>query len=285
MLMPPRVKSRTRAAEPTDPRRVRAFALFFKRYMSISTLVIAALPIPVTSLKLIPTFSAQSKLFSIYTSLFCFLILGLIFYLRHQLAKIMFFDILEPRDLPLPTDYSEDPSYDYRVTHMRRLMRFFKASLVGFLPFILIAASIFFAFQYNDLLVSNVRMITTGNPAPETGAANSNTQPPATNAAKRFDTILANTELDDIPNGSRLMLSYILIFITAEAAFVLMAIKEYLQDLIHLSEVELIIGLRQRDLELGLPDSETTSGAPPVEEIPPAPARIKIEDEAPELPK
>jgi hypothetical protein len=38
------------------------------------------------------------------------------------------------------------------------------------------------------------------------------------------------------------MLFYIAIFTCAEAAFILMAIKEYLQDLVGLSELELIRG-------------------------------------------
>ena len=58
----------SREIVPTEPKRVRSFALFFKNYMSISTLIVAALPVPVTSLDLIPTFAAQTKLFSVYTS-------------------------------------------------------------------------------------------------------------------------------------------------------------------------------------------------------------------------
>jgi hypothetical protein len=82
--------STTERTEPISPRRVISFAKFFKNYMSISTIVTAALPIPVTSFGLIPTFHAQTKLLSVYTSLFCFLILGFIFYIRHELARIMF---------------------------------------------------------------------------------------------------------------------------------------------------------------------------------------------------
>ena len=75
---------------PEDPKRIRTFALFFKRYMSISALVVAALPIPVTSLNLIPTFGIHTKPLSVYTSLFCFLMLAYIFYRRHRLARLMF---------------------------------------------------------------------------------------------------------------------------------------------------------------------------------------------------
>ena len=39
-----------------------------------------------------------------------------------------------------------------------------------------------------------------------------------------------------------LMLYYVAIFLSAEAAFILMAIKEYLQDLVGLTETDVILG-------------------------------------------
>ena len=75
---------------PTQPRRLISFANFFKSYMSVSALITACLPIPVTALNLIPTFKDQSGLLSVYTSLFCFLLLAFIFYIRHSLAHIFF---------------------------------------------------------------------------------------------------------------------------------------------------------------------------------------------------
>jgi len=76
---------------PTDPRRVRAFATFFKSYMSVWTIVIAALPAPVTALKLIPTYDAHRYLLSVYAPLYCFLLLGFIFFSRHTLGRRLFY--------------------------------------------------------------------------------------------------------------------------------------------------------------------------------------------------
>src|SRR4051794_15378643 len=73
-----------------EPKRLQAFARFFKNYMSVSALITAALPIPVTSFQLIPTFHDQTEILSVYTSLFCFLLLGYIFFIRHFLAKLFF---------------------------------------------------------------------------------------------------------------------------------------------------------------------------------------------------
>lgn len=49
--------------------------------------------------------------------------------------------------------------------------------------------------------------------------------------------ILEETGLDQIEYGSRLMILYIGVFVTAEAAFIMMAIREYLQDLVGLTLV------------------------------------------------
>lgn len=72
------------------PTRVRNFANFFKGYMGLSSVVTAALPIPVTAFKLIPTYKAYTPVLSTYTSLFCFLLLGYVFYSRHRLAWLYF---------------------------------------------------------------------------------------------------------------------------------------------------------------------------------------------------
>ncbi|MBC7933190.1 MAG: hypothetical protein H7Z38_21715 [Rubrivivax sp.] len=202
----------------TDPVRVKAFALFFKRYMSVSAIVVAALPIPVTSLGLIPTFGAQTNLLSVYTPLFCFLTPGLLFYLRHQFARIMFPGIY----------YSEG----------NPVTNFYRSSLTGLIPLLLIACSVVSVFQYNDVLVLNANMI-------KDVRLKSTIQPALPEEEKdrnplSFGNILRHTDMNDIPYGSRLMILYLAIFMMAEAAFILMALKEYLQDLIKVSESDLL---------------------------------------------
>jgi hypothetical protein len=80
------------AAEATviEPTRLRGFARYFKDYMGAWSIVVAALPIPVTAFKLIPTFQQYRLPLSVYTPLFCFLLLGFVFFIRHQLAPLMF---------------------------------------------------------------------------------------------------------------------------------------------------------------------------------------------------
>lgn len=241
------------AIEPTEPKRVRSFALFFKNYMSISTLVVAALPVPVTSLGFIPTFAAQTKLFSVYTSLFCFLLLGFIFYLRHSLARKMFREF----------DVEEKPHQSRFVGLVRKYLRRSQTWFVNTLPLLFITCSLILVFQYNDVLQREVntvrdfnaavrqygetRVVKTGNGKFIVLYEGPTTTQPAPLSAYieekypvTFKGILTNTDLNDIPFGSRLLLIYVGIFLTAEAAFVLMAIKEYLQDLLGLTDVNLI---------------------------------------------
>jgi len=186
--------------------------------MSISAIVVAALPIPVTSLGLIPTFSAQTKLLSVYTPLFCFLTLGLLFYLRHQFARIMFPGIYYPGNF--------------------LLNRFLRSSLTGLIPLLLIAGSVVSVFQYNDVLVLNANMIKEKrlqSTVPLTLPEEEKDRDPLS-----FSNILRHTEMNDIPYGSRLMILYLAIFMLAEAAFILMALKEHLQDLMKVSESDLL---------------------------------------------
>jgi len=104
------------------------------------------------------------------------------------------------------------------------------------LPLVFIAASLVLVFQYNEVLNATV------------GTIQSRVQEQSPSTLPRpnrdINDILAKTDLNDIPYSSGLMILYIAIFLTAEAAFIMMAIKEYLQDLVGLSEMDLIRGYR-----------------------------------------
>lgn len=191
--------------EPVNPRHVRAFALFFKRYMSVSTLVVASLPIPVTALRAIPTFKAHTKILSVYTPLFCFLALGFIFYSRHKLARIMF-----------PEYFSETGVVMTRTTKLSR-------GLIRTLPVFLIGLSMLSVVLYHGLLNQEVGVL-------------------MYQEHLGFNTALEIAAPSQIHDSALLVLLYLSIFLTAEGAFVLMAIKEYLQDLVGLTEMDLIKG-------------------------------------------
>jgi hypothetical protein len=70
--------------------RLEAFARFFENYLHIGSIVIACVPIPTASLKLLPIYSQQRGYLTVYSSLFCFLVVAGMFSLRHRLARSMF---------------------------------------------------------------------------------------------------------------------------------------------------------------------------------------------------
>jgi hypothetical protein len=192
---------------PTDPRRVKAFASFFKNYMSVSSVIVAALPIPLTAFNALPIFADYKSSLSTYTSLFCFLTLGFIFYSRHRLARWMFPEFASSRELK-PT-----------------ISMYIGAAVVRILPLILIVLSGILMYLYHYYL--DWAIFELHSPSAPTPA-----------------TILAASYFN-IPLGNLIRPLYVGMFVCAEAAFILMATKEYIQDLLQLSDIEVIKGERK----------------------------------------
>jgi hypothetical protein len=178
------------------PMRLAVFANFFKGYMSVSTIVAAATPIPVASLKLIPAFAQQRGFLTVYASLFCFLLLAFVFSIRHRLARPMFF-------------------------------RGRMGAVVAAVPALFILLTLGSIVAYHAVLQQSIEQLR------ELGL-----QFPTTE-------LLDKVDATEIPHGVKLAACYLGIFIFAELAFVLMAIREYLQDLLHLDEVSLLRGAPQ----------------------------------------
>ncbi len=183
--------------------RIRHFVGFFKAYMSVSSLITALLPIPITAFGVIETYKFQTKILATYTSLYCFLVLAFVFFSRHQLGRAMFRKLNSPRQ------------------------RFWQKA-VRLLPMLLIVGSLMFAFAYHEALRNSVsdKRTSVGLPASEVSD----------------EVILERSFESKTPESTRLMIFYLGIFITAEGAFVLMAMREHLQDVLKLTEVELIKG-------------------------------------------
>ena len=245
------LQGRKEPTAPAEPTRFKAFANFFKSYMSVSAVVAAALPIPVAAWKLIPMYDAQRGILGAYVSLFCFLTLAFIFYRRHTFARLMFYDFL---------DSSQKTA--------TAASRFFSRALINWLPAILILlcfASIVLYLVALRISISDiipqararleiVAPLLPPNPVIPIPKPMASPPPasPTPSAAHPFaplvdvheldESIIRNLKWYEIPNGELLIAFYLLIFLSAEAAFVLMATKEYLQDLLKVSEHELIFG-------------------------------------------
>jgi hypothetical protein len=210
--------------------RLRTFAKFFKSYMSVSALITAALPIPITSFQFIPTFNDQTKYLSVYTSLFCFLLLGYIFYIRHYLARLYF-----------KRDWAPNAPQETTAGKRRYLPSRMRVWLLHALPLIFILISLYSVLAYTKELNSVVANIEGAIAKDSSAASNFGLSKSQLELPIKAKTILENVEISKSPNDSIVLLLYYLgIFLFAEAAFILMAIKEYLQDLLKISEEDII---------------------------------------------
>jgi hypothetical protein len=213
--------------------RFKAFATTFRRYMSVAALVAAALPIPVTAWQLIPIFERQSGLLQVYTPLFCFLIFSFVFYSRHWIGRATY------------KGYVAEVGRTAEGTVPRRL---FQPYGLAVLPLLFIVATVVCVILYHQTL--NLALEDLEYYASPQGAAETNK---LLSSAYVFDerdverVFLEDTLLFEIPYGVRLIMLYILIFACAEMAFVLMYLREYLQDILKLSDVELILGTTKGD--------------------------------------
>jgi hypothetical protein len=194
---PPNALSHDRL--PTDPRRLRTFATFFKNYMSVSAVIAATAPIPVAGFELIPQFDSLRKLTTTLSSLLAFLALAYIFLNRASLGRTWFGLYLLKGD-----------------TGKIRRYPFLFLRKVGLLPVVLILLSLTSLVLYLSVLQSNLR----GLSSPQIA--------------------LQQAYWTEIPNSVALMLGLIGFFVMAEAAFIVMALREYTPDLLGIGDRELI---------------------------------------------
>ena len=192
-----------------NEQRMQAFARFFKGYMGTAPIIAAALPIPVTAGKIIPTYAEQTGYLTTYTSMFCFLIVALIFYRRHRLGSYL-----------LPETWDKKS-------------RIFGRFIISWLPFVLILITLCSIATYHITLNITVNLL-----GQET---------------LRISEVLktASTRRLSYWIQALLMLSYFSIFLASTAAFALMAVREYMQDVLGLSETELIMRVADPFTEKG----------------------------------
>jgi membrane-anchored glycerophosphoryl diester phosphodiesterase (GDPDase) len=182
-----------------NEQRIQSFARFFKGYMGTAPMIAAALPIPVTAGKIIPTYAEHTAYMTTYTSMFCFLIVALIFYRRHRLGSYL-----------LPENWDKKSRLTGRF-------------MISWLPFTLILITLVSIGIYHITLNSSISL----HPNHET---------------LKMSEVLktASTRKLSYCIQAILMLSYFGIFIASTAAFALMAVREYMQDVLKLSEIDLV---------------------------------------------
>ena len=199
--MSPRSEHTAPPAGKGAPRdRIGGFARYFKGYMAASAVVTAALPVPVAAFRLVPAYAEQRAFLGVYTSLFAFLVLAFLFYSRHWIARDMF-AMVEPGV--------------YRTRAM-----------AAWFPLVLVCCSLAAVFCYHAMLGSSIR-----DRSALFSAVQINVPP---------QKILTETAASDIPRAALLIVLYLAIFLFAEAAFVVMALREYMQDILGISDRDLV---------------------------------------------
>lgn len=246
--------------------RVRTYSAWFRRALSIAALVTAILPAPVMLFQLVPAYGLQAKFLIFFGPLVCFLTLSYLFYVRDALARAMFADLLNPPPEP-------DPYYgESFAASVHRSLRRLRSILLALLPIALLLASAYCAVEYLRLIDRSVAEAVeqtrhapmqsergtlrepgrdslgqTPKPRPGRRTAKVRAQNDSTPQPLRMDSLRQSTfrtaQIDDIPLFTRLNMLFIGIFLFAEVAFILMALKEYATEAIGLTERELMLGL------------------------------------------
>jgi hypothetical protein len=245
---------------------VRTYSSGFRRALSMGALVTAILPAPVLLLHFLPAFRVQATFLAFYGPLVCFLALAYLFYIRDSLARAMFADLLDPS--PKFDPYYGDPPF----ASLGRTLRRVRSVVLALLPIALILASSYCAVEYigqvnrsvEGALEQKLREPTWRGDWAQSGALRRDTlgaapqgrlRRRAAATPGRDDTarvlpsadslrqyIFNTAGVDDIPFFFRLSVLYIGIFLSAEIAFVLMALKEYAKEAMGLTERDLMLG-------------------------------------------
>ncbi len=264
------------------PRRrtARGYSSNLRPVLFFVALLIALLPIPVTAFELLPAYWIQARFLTFYAPVVCLLTLGYLFYVREQLARLLFADLLNP------------PQERYRYyperfgQRLARISRRLRSVILAVLPLLLLGTSFWCFTRYTKRLSESVALatpvpvISPADPAASAVAGDSAqgyapVQPsrssqssrdstavasgtaakdsvPAPKAPPSREEVLRDTDIDRIPMFAELAAWYIGIFGTALVAVIVMALKEYAKEALGLSEAALVSGVSDEDIERDL---------------------------------
>ena len=232
----------------------------------------AILPAPVIFFQLLPAYHVQTKFLMFYGPLVCFLTLAYLFYVRDSLARAMFAELLDPA--PAPDPYYGEPS----SASFLRIIRRVRSLVLALLPVALLLLSSYCAVEYIRLMSRSVHAavqqkladpsyraeltVESGftrdmsgvkvrdgrgrrKAAARSTPADTAARAPHPDSVRQY--VLDTAKVDDVPSFFRVCGLYIGIFLSAEIAFILMALKEYAKEAMGLSERDILLGAGPRD--------------------------------------
>lgn len=193
-------------AQATTQNRLSVFAGAFKNYMGVMPVVTAALAPLLTFLKAIPTYESQRTTLATLSGILGFLMLAWLFYVRRTIA-------------------------------LGSLIRGFRF-LINITPFLLIVCTLASFIGYFQILGKSTDAalkLVQEDPAKYVEQDKSLKFKTANDVLKHWDD-------RPIPRSPWLQLVYLGIFLSAECAFVMMALREYINDTRRVSELEWMFG-------------------------------------------
>lgn len=242
--------------------------------LAITLAAVTLLPAPITYFGILPTYRVHAWFLLFYTPFLCLLTLCYLLYVRDSLARAMFADVLIPPEPPT------DPYYgDPLGQRLKRGFRGLKKILLGVLPLLLVAVSMFCVSRYVDSLNQSVALATetyahrsaggqdVGMLQEERGkigrrrnagrlddkrsapvsVSPGDSLPELSDSVAVHSYVLRTTVIDDIPRLFELTALYTGAFIALLIAVSLMALKEYAREALGLSEHELVFGRPRQD--------------------------------------
>lgn len=202
--------------QSTTKNRLRIFANAFKGYMGVMPLVAAALAPLLTLLKAIPTYESQRTTLATLSGVLGFLLLAWLFYVRRTIA-------------------------------LGSLVRGFRF-LINMIPFLLIVGTVASFIGYFQILgESTSSALDLAQREHWTYVDNDKTL-----EFKTGSDVLKHWDDRPIAHSAFLELLYLAIFLSAECAFVVMALREYINDTRHVSELEWMFGKQDAEALLAM---------------------------------
>jgi hypothetical protein len=212
------------------------FATFFKSYMGVMPVVTAAVAPIVTAFKVLPIYSRDSKIAAALSGILGFLLLAWVFYARHAMGRAMF----SSNTVPVGGVGPSPGSISARYLPLKRT----RSGLVISLPLLLVVASVVCYYVYYTRLnesVLNGQAIAYARSKPmEVSSKNLSAQLAWVEKPPSRESILKDED-HPIEYEGVILVSYIGIFLFAELAFIVMATREYLQNLLGIKDRDLIV--------------------------------------------
>jgi hypothetical protein len=260
-----------RRAAATKEQPIRQFARFFKTYSLGLSLVVAALPFGIARWSLIPMFESNKYPLTIITSVASYLLVGYIFSQRQTIARIYFPGVRPGIESGKMLVASKDESRRSRIYSRFGPSALAVASIVLFLSYMWVVSDAIqsAAYQYSTELPQGMEQASLIQAKIEPGLSGKITpawlpfgQGKAVQIIRKEEkvndkvevsqiiqfpdedsvrAILAGVPWASIPYSTPMSLLFLGAFLCAASAFVLMGLKDYLQEVLGLSDESLIL--------------------------------------------